>query len=225
MQDELAELEQQLHELDQQDTFSFNLNSRRQDKNAARRVLLEELGNKLYVYDNCLEAHYRHIERLPSKRTHVESVINWMKGNKPLVAEESGFLNTWDDLISPRERADHGGLDIFISRCVAKLAERGFRKVCHTHKSNDKHVIMVNPSYTLVIARLLITFMAIAILTIPIAVLYGVSDMSGRLWIIGIFTGLFSSVLCIFTQSRNYEIFSATAAYCAVMVVFVGNVQ
>ena len=50
MQDELAELEQQLHELDQQDTFSFNLNSRRQDKIAARRVLLEELGNKLYVY-------------------------------------------------------------------------------------------------------------------------------------------------------------------------------
>ena len=84
---------------------------------------------KIKTKDNCLEAHYRHIERLPSKRTHVESVINWMKGNKPLVAEESGFLNTWDDLISPRERADHGGLDIFISRCVAKLAERGFRKV------------------------------------------------------------------------------------------------
>ncbi|KAF2812454.1 uncharacterized protein BDZ99DRAFT_383497 [Mytilinidion resinicola] len=214
MQDELAELEQQLHELDQQDTFSFNLNSRRQDKNAARKVLLEEMGNKLYVYDKGLEAYYRHIERLPSKRTHVESVVNWMKGNKPLVAEESEFLNTWDDLISPRERADYGGLDIFISGCAS-----------HTHKSNDKHVIMVNTSYTLVIARLLATFMAIAILTIPIAVLYRVSNMSGRLWIIGIFTGLFSSVLSIFTQSRNYEIFSATAAYCAVMVVFVGNVQ
>jgi hypothetical protein len=77
----------------------------------------------------CLEAYYRHIERLPSQRAHVDNVVNWMKGNKPLVVEESGFLNSWDDLISPKQRPDHGGLDTFISQCIAKLAEWGFRKV------------------------------------------------------------------------------------------------
>jgi hypothetical protein len=34
---------------------------------------------------------------------------------------------------------------------------------------------------------------------------------------------MFTSALRLLTLSRNFEIFSATAAYCAVMVVFVGS--
>ena len=75
------------------------------------------------------------------------------------------------------------------------------------------------------IVRTITALMAIAILTVPITVLYKVENMNMRLWVVGLFTGCFALILCVFTQSRNYEIFTATAAYCAVMVVFVGNVQ
>jgi hypothetical protein len=50
MQDQLAELEQQLHTLDEQDGLSFNLNSRRKDQNMTRRALLEAMGEKLNAY-------------------------------------------------------------------------------------------------------------------------------------------------------------------------------
>jgi hypothetical protein len=71
---------------------------------------------------------------------------------------------------------------------------------------------MENTDIADLIARLLTTLIAIAILTSPIAVLYNISDMSTRLWVVGLFTGIFSSVLSIFTRSRKFEIFSATAA-------------
>jgi hypothetical protein len=78
--------------------------------------------------DDSLEAYYRHIERRPSEPCHVESVANWMKGNKPLAPEESQFLNTWDDVISPRKRDDHGRLDDLLSPCIDKLFAWGFHK-------------------------------------------------------------------------------------------------
>jgi hypothetical protein len=169
----------------------------------------------------------------------VENLANWMEGNKPLVAEESEFLNVWDDLVSPRERDDYGRLDDLIRPCVTKLFDWGLLKVrtlrtneqCETNsrqtqskKSDDEHVIIINSFYTRMVVRCLITLMAVALLTVPITVLYKVSDMTKRLWIVCIFTGCFASILCTFTRSRNYEIFSATAAYCAVMAVFIGNV-
>ena len=39
-----------------------------------------------------------------------------------------------------------------------------------------------------------------------------------------IFTLAFSSALSIFTKARRHEILAAAATYCAVLVVFLGNV-
>jgi hypothetical protein len=50
LQDELAEIEQQLHELDQQEALLFNLHTRRRDQNPQRRALLQQLGDKLHAY-------------------------------------------------------------------------------------------------------------------------------------------------------------------------------
>ncbi|KAF2112297.1 hypothetical protein BDV96DRAFT_158224 [Lophiotrema nucula] len=224
LQDELAEIEQRLHELDNDEAYSFNLNSRRRDSNQDRTALLAGLGEKLASYDLCLEAYYKQIERAPSDSRNVQSVANWMKGNKPLVPEESAFLCNWEDLVSPGKQADHGGLDILVGRIAETLCEWGLLKV-NPSRSKDKHVITVDASLIIRISRAITTSLAILTLTVPISILYKVRNMSSRLWIIGISTAVFSSCLCLFTHSRNYEIFSATAAYCAVLVVFVGNIQ
>ena len=73
-------------------------------------------------------------------------------------------------------------------------------------------------------SRLLTTILAVLALTVPIIALYAVHAMGSRLCIVTLFTAMFASALAWLTQSRNFEIFSATAAYCAVMVVFVGNI-
>jgi len=66
---------------------------------------------------------------------------------------------------------------------------------------------------------------AVTFLMVPIVVLYNIGSMAGRLWAITVFTAVFSYTLSWATESRNYEILAATAAFCAVMVVFVGNLD
>lgn len=91
-------------------------------------------------------------------------------------------------------------------------------------KSGDPHVVLFKASSVVAMSRFLATTFAVLSLVVPVVVLYIVESTPQRLGIITVFTTIFSSLLCWLTQSRNYEIFSATAAYCAVMVVFVGSI-
>lgn len=75
----------------------------------------------------------------------------------------------------------------------------------------------------LFVSKLLTTLLAVVSLSIPIVVLYNIATITTRLWALALFTTLFSLALCCLTESRHYEMFTAIAAYCAVMVVFVGN--
>jgi hypothetical protein len=85
-------------------------------------------------------------------------------------------------------------------------------------------VFTSSPERIQAMSRFLSTLLAVLALTVPIIALYKVRAMASRLCIVSLFTAAFSSALCWLTHSRNYEIFSATTAYCAVMVVFVGSI-
>ncbi|KAF2261111.1 hypothetical protein CC78DRAFT_471179, partial [Lojkania enalia] len=215
-QDELIEIQEQLEEIDQAETTSYFLHTRREDRNSRRREILLQIGHKLIEYNALLRDYYSHLEQRKPQRTHVESISNWLHGNKPLVAEESVFLEDWEDLSSPNHPVDHGGLERFLERCALQLDKIG------SQKSTDNHVLHFSPQCIAAVSRGITTILAVATLTVPIAVLYSIPKMTSRLWAITIFTGIFSGALCM-THTRNFEIFSATAAYCAVMVVFVAN--
>jgi len=53
--------------------------------------------------------------------------------------------------------------------------------------------------------------------------LYFITDMVKRMVIILVFTHIFSIIMSALTNSRTANMFAATAAYSAVLVVFVGN--
>ena len=59
--------------------------------------------------------------------------------------------------------------------------------------------------------------------SIAVIVLYFIQDLAIRLWVVLIFSLVFSTVLAIFTNARPIEIFAATAACASVQVVFVGS--
>ncbi|KAK8094238.1 hypothetical protein PG997_000923 [Apiospora hydei] len=59
--------------------------------------------------------------------------------------------------------------------------------------------------------------------TLAILVLYFVKDMVTRLGLIILFTTIFAFALAFFTDAKKVEIFSATAAFAAVEVVYVGS--
>ncbi|KAF1998960.1 hypothetical protein P154DRAFT_546514 [Amniculicola lignicola CBS 123094] len=221
-QDELVALEERLEHLDNNEQTAYLLQSSRNDRGGERRKVVEEIADRLLVYNKHLKYYYANVTRPKSKAANVQSLCNWMKANKPIDESESTFLQDWDDLRSPNERVDEGGLNRILEKCAVALKRRGYPKAS-SPKTDDKTILLFSDSRVLRVTRFLVTVIAIITLTVPIAVLFNVASMSTRLWIISAFTALFSSTMCWLTQTRSFEIFSATAAYCAVMVVFVGN--
>ncbi|KAJ3539276.1 hypothetical protein NM208_g5556 [Fusarium decemcellulare] len=221
-QDELAQLEQRLDRLDQAD-FQFDayrlVTNRHGSGDQERRMLLKEIEVKLNEYT--------HLERPDPEESQIKSVRSWMKGNKPVVPPEATFLNDWSDLKRARHSMERSGLESFIARALTYPGLRRIYEFCSlldpSLKSGDPQVKLVKTSRLVAVSRTLTTILAIATLVVPIGVLYCVEPIPERLGIIAGFTIIFSSALCWLTSSRNYEIFSATAAYCAVMVVFVGS--
>lgn len=59
--------------------------------------------------------------------------------------------------------------------------------------------------------------------TLAILVLYYVPNMVQRLGLFIVFTTLFAIALAVFTDAKQVEVFSATAAFAAFEAVFVGS--
>ena len=74
------------------------------------------------------------------------------------------------------------------------------------------------------VANVFVTIVATLLLLLPVAILDQVQLPSlAQLAVIFGFTLLFSFCCFMFTKARKQEVFAATAAYAAVMVVFLGN--
>ncbi|KAI3320413.1 hypothetical protein HD806DRAFT_506288 [Xylariaceae sp. AK1471] len=85
----------------------------------------------------------------------------------------------------------------------------------HTVTYSHKTIAMFTQTFTVLIAS-----------SLPIAaivLLYSVKNMTTRLGIIAASTGLFSISMNLLTMATLQEIFAATAAFAAVLVVFLGS--
>ena len=85
-------------------------------------------------------------------------------------------------------------------------------------------------------ANVIITAWILGLLVLPIYLLYHFVNgapngvMTGNqnaicMGILLVATLLFSAVLSLFTRAKRHEILGAAAGYCAVLVVFLGNVR
>ncbi|KAK4220387.1 hypothetical protein QBC37DRAFT_367395 [Rhypophila decipiens] len=230
-QDELVQLEEHLDSLDEAEgqINPHALTTNRPGRHGPtsryseeRRVLLAEIEVKLREYNSVLTSLLDHLGTQEPEQSKIQNVANWMDGKKPLARAESGFLDDWSDLRPSKHSPEKGGLEELLGRiATSPTCQRIWASP--SPKSDDPHVRLANHSKIMAVSRTLATVFAVFALIIPIVVLYNVQAVTSRLWIISGFTALFSSALRWLTMSRNYEIFSATAAYCAVMVVFVGS--
>jgi uncharacterized membrane protein YhaH (DUF805 family) len=98
-------------------------------------------------------------------------------------------------------------------------------------KDEALYEIFYTPSRIAKATNCILTIIILILMILPIYILYHmVHDIGTRhaymtcLGILLVFTLAFSSVLSLFTKARRHEIFAAAAAYCAVLVVFLGNV-
>ena len=74
------------------------------------------------------------------------------------------------------------------------------------------------------IIRLFLAVVMTALLTLPVILLYVVNTSNGvKVAILLLFVLLFSMALLTMTNAKRHEAFAATAAYAAVLVVFLAN--
>ena len=73
--------------------------------------------------------------------------------------------------------------------------------------------------------------MLLLLLIVPVYIMYHLVTNLGNnrtdticIGVLLVFTLAFSAVLSLFTRAKRHEILGAAAAYCAVLVVFLGNV-
>lgn len=91
---------------------------------------------------------------------------------------------------------------------------------------------LVSPKRFDVLLKVILTLIASVLLLAPVFILFKiqptkpsqVQDRSrSQMAVVFLFTLTFSACCTIFTKARKQEIFTATAAYSAVLVVFLGN--
>lgn len=106
-------------------------------------------------------------------------------------------------------------------------------------RDSDQKVITGQEPMTLlsatrldILLRSILTVCASVLLLTPVFVLFKLQPQTRadverntycQILVIFVFTLAFSALCSIFTKAKRQEIFAATAAYCAVLVVFLGN--
>lgn len=96
-------------------------------------------------------------------------------------------------------------------------------------KSSDKHLQYYSPQRVDKLVNLLITAIIFVLLVIPVIASYelssaqGASSPFGTVGILIVFTLVFGGAMSSLTTATRQELFAASAAYCAILVVFIGN--
>ncbi|KAL8729637.1 MAG: hypothetical protein Q9166_004586 [cf. Caloplaca sp. 2 TL-2023] len=241
LQDELVALEYKLDRLDQR-TFTHEndkkLKSRRQDfaSPSLRRNVIKQIAEKLKEYDEHL-LRFQKVQamRRPTVRNQT-SLFNFIHNTESLVETEAKWIREGVDLAAVAREEEHGWFNGFLEDTLHKISRRATQAI---FRSKEQRIVTGQEKVSLVDAwrldvalRAVLTVLAAGLLLVPVVILFELQPANvdevrrkGGFQILTIlfFTLLFSASCSIFTKARRQEVFTATAAYCAVLVVFLGN--
>jgi hypothetical protein len=81
-----------------------------------------------------------------------------------------------------------------------------------------------------IFVSLIITSIIFVLLVLPVIAMYKLTTLSSAsngtfnaIGVLVVFTLLFSAAMSLLTKARRHELFAASAAYCAVLVVFISG--
>ena len=98
--------------------------------------------------------------------------------------------------------------------------------------AGDEPVQLLSPYRFNILLRMVLTIIAAMLLLAPVLILFELQptslgevqrQSSYQILTVFLFTLLFSASCSIFSRATHQEVFTATAAYCAVLVVFLSN--
>ncbi|KAE8443151.1 hypothetical protein EG329_002320 [Mollisiaceae sp. DMI_Dod_QoI] len=240
-QDELRELEEELDGMDNRDakTRARKLKSRERDDAQCedRKILIAKITRTFNEYAELLKSAHdlAAFNRAPERD--YESVSRYFNMTDPLCNKES-YIYRKEDIISIKPGRENAWLDAIVERILQKIScplIRGLfcsKDLRRKTDPKDSKIILYSRTRINMVVSLIITTVILALLIIPVYLLWhltrsGDFNTTTTAIIIGlllVFTLIFSATLSLFTRAKRHEILAAAAGYCAVLVVFIGNI-
>ncbi|PMD59944.1 uncharacterized protein K444DRAFT_529515, partial [Hyaloscypha bicolor E] len=234
---DITRLENQIHELDVADEKSEEgvrrliSSCHPEGFDTTRRDLLAQLEQKLLSYGTLLLQH-RQIKTLPRtpEQDH-KNVFRWIWSEKPVEEGEYDWIYPVEDFVSlvPPPLKPRNHFEAFVRAHVDTRPLSWLKKFLqptnHSKRSNASVHFFATGRIN-ILARLIVVFFAVSVLFIPV-ILFLLTPMS-RGWmscVVLVFVFIFSAMISLLTEAGMSDIFIGTATYCAVIVMFLGNLQ
>jgi hypothetical protein len=146
-----------------------------------------------------------------------QSLANWIHNEKPLSQEESEFVDCKDDFIAlcePPEGSWFDGLiEDLLSKIPCKLTRLLFTSADQRRKSPDPYIKYYSKSRIDLLVRVVVCLLAVALLVLPVVLLFVVSESNVmKIVVLLSFTLFFCVCISVFTKAKRHEVFGATAA-------------
>ncbi|MCJ1384093.1 hypothetical protein MMC17_007209 [Xylographa soralifera] len=248
-QDEMRQLEAALDSMDKVDEhhghaqylMSPELDAERQSfpdewPGQSRPQLMETLKKKALDYaELILKVQQLKTLGQPSARDH-RSVLHFL-GNEggQTYEKEMSFINKKEDLVTLRPEREYAWLDSLVEQALRMLRCRFtiflFSSKGKRDKIGDSSIHYYDRGRITTFVTFLITIVILVLLLVPIWLLYqysianSIATSLDKMGIISVTTLLFSAMLSAFTKAKRHEILGASSGYCAVLVIFLGNVN
>lgn len=245
-QAEICSLEKRLAEFqseDKEDTtdsdrrwYAFNSQTLRdsadgdegEDPNQWQTILrLRELLKEYYA---AMLLHQQVVDLNKPQQKQLQALRDWMfypHRGRILLADVD--VEVWkttklEELVTLEPKSTDGVTFSKSTLGLVRLYHRFIGRYLHKQEPEDhfRNSVVYRDDGVFKVIRVIKTLAACLMPIVGIVVLYVVQDMAARLGIIAAFTAIFAFTLCYFTPAGIKDIFSATAAFSAVLVVFVG---
>ncbi|KAF7515143.1 hypothetical protein G7054_g14738 [Neopestalotiopsis clavispora] len=228
-QDRIAALEEQLTELDDEyskrDAEDVNNGTFRHDQED-RQDLLENIGEALYQY-NRLVLQQSELRKLsPAPKKDIKSVKNWHfnHDHAAIAAAEQKYLDHDSDLFTLAPMEGRSPLRQVIDNSL-RLRTLGLWSVEKANSAvpdyDSGNISYYSNKRIDAFVSGLIVLIGITMLITPIWILQSLNNMQSKLVVITIFIFVFLLVLSLAMVAKPFEALGTTAAYAAVLMVFI----
>ncbi|KAK6532843.1 hypothetical protein TWF281_007014 [Arthrobotrys megalospora] len=225
-EEELASIDAEEHE-DAEDFHHTDNMTWLRDRNQERKQLIQEISGKLRRYEKDLLL-YQQMRHLPkAKKWQKKNFTRLLDNHQPICQGERVFLEE-DDLISIRKEAEDSAEMLESIDELRRKIFRGFGKGIFKERQSSifqdsKEITLYSEKWMKVVGRAFFGLLVSAIVTSGVVALYLVNVDEWRVTILCLSTLVCAILTSVFTTAKKSEVFGVAAAYCAVLVVFVGT--
>ncbi|KAI1267996.1 hypothetical protein F5Y18DRAFT_377102 [Xylariaceae sp. FL1019] len=226
LQDRVSELEEKLKEIDYQysniDAPDINNGSFRDDMKD-RDELMNEITKRLERYNNFLiqQSQLREFTRAPKRD--IQSLKTWHENfdNSAIDQDEQVYLSKTQDLVRLKSQDKTVLREWIDSSLQLRTLSIWKKKSREVPKYEANNVSYYSDRAMDSFASSVIVFIGAVILITPLWVLQAMNNLTKKLAVITVFVLVFLLVLSFMLVAKPFEVLAATAAYAAVLMVFI----